>query len=207
MAINTPVGKYGIDGAITKDSNLVAHDLKLSMDKTSANVKTDLQRLGPQAYKAHIEVVPNQSPDFSFAIDWDYKRENNQVDNKLIVAHGANLKATESRVTLIQQGILKGDSLSNFDVSTKQKVTYPPLGIDGKLDAAATKKSANYDFSFKYDNKKVESKLAAKVNQKAVGDYEVKFSVSISYNLIRKNILKKENDFETIFFFLFCFEG
>ena len=178
LALNSPMGKYSVDGSITKDSNLLAHDLKLAADKNSLNVKTDLQKLGQYAYKAHIEAVPNQFPDFSFAIDWDFKNENNQIDNNLVVAHGANLKAAESRVTLNQQLKYKIENINSFDVSTKQKLTYPLLGIDAKFDGAATRKSISYDLLAKYDNKKLESKLDAKTNQKAVGDYEVNFSVS-----------------------------
>jgi len=180
VAVNTPMGKYGLDGAITKDTNLLAHDLKLILDKHTATLKTNLQKLGPNAYKAHIEAVPNQAPDFSFALDWDYKRENNQIDNNLIVAHGANLKAVESRVTLNQQFSFKGDSVSNFEGSTKQKLTYPLLGVEAKLDAAASRKTLSYDLAVKYGDKKLESKLNAKANQKSVGDYDVNFNLKVN---------------------------
>jgi len=98
----------------------------------------------------------------------------------LVVAHGANLKATESRITINQQFKYKIEAVNSFDVSTKQKLTYPLLGVDVSFDGAATKKNINYNLLAKYDNKKLESKLDAKANQKAVGDFEVNFSAKVN---------------------------
>lgn len=180
VTLTTPMGKFGIDGSIVKDKDLIAHDVKLTQDKNNLALNTKLQKLGENNYAAHIEAVPAQFPDFSFAIDWNYKRGANQLENNLVVAHGANLKAAESRVTLNQDFKYKIENMNSFDVSTKQKLTYPILGIDAKFEGGATRKSVNYELTAKYDTKKLESKLSAKANTKAIGDYEANFMAKIN---------------------------
>lgn len=58
-------------------------------------------------------------------------------------------------------------------------VTYPVLGIEGKVDVQATPKSVNYEIEGAYENQKVSSKLNSKVNTKEPGDFTIYFDVGI----------------------------
>lgn len=64
----------------------------------------------------------------------------------------------------------------------KNKVTYPLLNVEGKLDVHTTNKEFNYDMTVAYDKFKLESELDAKVAQKVLGDYDIKFELKAMNN-------------------------
>lgn len=108
----------------------------------------------------------------------------------MIFVHGPDLKSKHHRLTIFQQTHYKGQGPTNFDVSTKNTLTYPVFEIEGKFDAAATKKSVSYDLELSYAKQKFKSKLNAKTSVNKFGDYEISFLVSE-----KKKKKKKERNF------------
>lgn len=65
-------------------------------------------------------------------------------------------------------------------MSTKNKIAYPLLEIEGRLDGAATRKSLSYDLELSHAKNKIKSRLSAKTGITKPGDYEIDFQVSLS---------------------------
>ena len=100
-----------------------------------------------------------------------------QIENSLILVHGPDLNSQRNRLAIFQQLHYKVESATSFDVSTKNTVTYPVFEVEGKFEAAVTKRSVSYDLDISYDKNKIKSKLNAKTAVNKFGDYEVDFQV------------------------------
>lgn len=100
------------------------------------------------------------------------------MSNNLAFAHGRELN---HKLTVVQDLQYKYENLQNFDISTKNTISYPAFQIEGRLDGAATRKSVHYDIEGMYGKHKFHSKLNAKTSVHHVGDYELEFLVSLFY--------------------------
>ncbi|CAH0386450.1 unnamed protein product [Bemisia tabaci] len=178
LAIITQRGKYVTDGTIVYDTGLLETDLKVTNEKIVYVIKNKAQKLSNNHYKADAQLSCSQYPDFALAVNWEYKRTDNHVDHTLIIVHGADPKSTSTRLSLIQSFDYKTGK--DFEFGTKNKLTYPVLGIEGKVDVQATPKSVNYEIEGAYENQKVSSKLNSKVNTKEPGDFTIYFDVANS---------------------------
>ena len=58
-------------------------------------------------------------------------------------------------------------------------MTYPLLGIVGKVDASVAPKELHVDLEASYEKHKFESELKAKTGISHPGDYDIDFHVSI----------------------------
>lgn len=97
-----------------------------------------------------------------------------------MLIHGHDLNSQEQKLTIFQQLHYQVESLTNFDISTKNSISYPALNLEGQLDGAVTRKSLSYNFVFGYSQHKFKSKLNAKTGINQFGDYEIDFYVSIN---------------------------
>lgn len=107
------------------------------------------------------------------------------MENKLNLVHGKDLKSKKHTLTLSQMLKYKYESAHNFNFETKNKVTYPQVGLEVQLDGKASNKHVNYDVHFAYEKFKVESELDAKVNQKHTGDYDIEFELEALTNKVK----------------------
>nr|CAD7454296.1 unnamed protein product [Timema tahoe] len=98
-----------------------------------------------------------------------------RLDNSLIVTHGQDLNSETARVTLIQSAKYRLESVRNFDFETKNKVTYPLIGLVVKVDAAASPSAVSYDVEGGYEKYKFGSELDAKC--KGNGNFEIEFEL------------------------------
>ena len=83
-------------------------------------------------------------------------------------------------------------SLQEYDVSTKNLLSYPVFGVEVRLDGGMTRKHFNYDAEVKYGKYRAHSKLDAKTALKELGDYDVDFVVSFFF-FFKPKLLSKDN--------------
>jgi hypothetical protein len=76
-------------------------------------------------------------------------------------------------------------------------VTYPLLGIAGKFEGVATRKSLHIDIEASYEKHKFESELSAKTGVHKAGDYEVEFEVCNIHVTFNHNYSEPWYNFKT----------
>ncbi|KAK7794405.1 hypothetical protein R5R35_011682 [Gryllus longicercus] len=184
VALRTPYGQYELDGSFTKDTNLYATDAKISWDNKYIIVKNKLQKLGDHQYEASVDVIPSVQKDLSIGVRWKYERKPDELRNDLVIIHGQDLRNDQTRITLSQYFHYRIESPTNFDISTRNSLTYPILNIHAQVDGAATPKSIDYNLKASYDMYKVGSELHAKTGIKNPGDYDIKFIAEVQNNTL-----------------------
>ncbi|KAL0277818.1 UNVERIFIED_CONTAM: hypothetical protein PYX00_004970 [Menopon gallinae] len=171
-------GTFSINGVVTKDTNLIGSDVTVGYDAHTVGIKTRLQKLAPGSYKINAEINPSQYPDLAFSVKYDFMKDDKHLENNLVLIHGPDLNSQELKLTVFQQLHYQVESLTNFDISTKNSISYPALNLEGQLDGAVTRKSLSYNFVLGYQQNKFKSKLNAKTGINQFGDYEVDFFVA-----------------------------
>lgn len=127
----------------------------------------------------------------NFDVKYDMKKETGLIENKLSVSHGKDLGSKKHTLSLGQSLKYKYASAQDFNLETKNKIQYPLVNLEMKLEGKASNKHVKYDVTFSYDKFKLESDLDAKINQKQVGDYDVEFDLEAMTNKV-KFVAKRE---------------
>lgn len=95
----------------------------------------------------------------------------------MIVSHGRDIASTQNKLILNQYVQYRYESLQDFDVSTRNSLSYPVFEVEGRLEGAASRRSLRYDLEGRYGKYRAHSKLDAKTSVKELGDYEIDFVV------------------------------
>ncbi|KAK6621829.1 hypothetical protein RUM44_001636 [Polyplax serrata] len=174
-----PKTTYTVDGSIGTDEHAFQTDLRIGYDQHTAGIKTNIQCLAAGKHlKLSAEVSPSQYPDFNFGVDYEYKRGDHSIENNLIVSHGRDIASTQNKLILNQYVQYRYESLQDFDVSTRNSLSYPVFEVEGRLEGAASRRSLRYDLEGRYGKYRAHSKLDAKTSVKELGDYEIDFVVA-----------------------------
>ncbi|CAG2058509.1 unnamed protein product, partial [Timema podura] len=194
-------GTLTVDGTLVQEKDLISNDLKWKHEDNEIHTKSKLQRLGPSGFSVEVGAKVSKFPNAGFAVKWDYHRDTNKLDNSLIVTHGQDLNSETARVTLIQSARYRLENVRNFEFETKNKVTYPLIGLVVKVDAAASPSAVSYDVEGGYDNYKFGSELDAKC--KGNGNFEIEFELealgeSLEFEAKRTVISKDKSKLEAV---------
>lgn len=174
----------GIDGSAISTAKSLEIDLSLSIADEKLGLKVDGKRLGELQYTLSASAIPARSPANSFGIEWEYHRQKTQLDHKLALIQGADLKSEDNRLQLVQKAEFNPEP-EKFVLSVKNKLTYPKVGLIAKLDGTLTKKSLDTEAELKYDKFKFGADLSGKINTNKPGDYEVKFDAEVLENKVK----------------------
>ncbi|XP_066996773.2 apolipophorins [Anabrus simplex] len=187
VTLKTPQGDIGIDGTISRNVNSFSSDLKVTYGSQHVILKSNLQKVGDHHYKINAGVVPSKEKDLGLGITWEIEYNPNDLRNDLIIIHGGDLKSETNRITINQQVHFQVENLKNFDISTKNSLTYPLLNVNMRFDGNAKPKNINYDLHIGYDTYVIASELHAKRDIKKPGDYDVAFLLKILNSILRLN--------------------
>ncbi|PSN46736.1 Apolipophorin [Blattella germanica] len=183
VVFTTPQGQYKVDGTVTSEGpTAFSTDLKVYYGENHVVLKSGFKRPSANNFNVHANVQPSQYPDFGVNLIWNHKRDKNNFGNSLAVVHGRDPNSEEARFTLNQEAHYQFDSIHKFEFASKNKVTYPLLGIIGKLDASVQPKTFHLDVEASYEKHKFEAELNANHGQQHTGDYDVKFHAKVLDN-------------------------
>lgn len=127
--------------------------------------------------KFNTEVKNTFNPEANINLKGELKRQTDKVDCSLQLIHGPNLSSKINILTITNSFTKKYKSSQDFELATKNTVSYPLFSVNSKLEYELTPKSLHYDVNLGYKDVNVGSELDLKSNQKEKGDYELEFDV------------------------------
>lgn len=135
------------------------------------------------SYAVNVLAKPSSDPNIGFKLEWELKKGEDSLDNKLVFIHGADLASEVNQLSLKQNAVYKLKP-GNLLLSTSNELKYPPANLKVKLDGKLTPKSIDSDVELEYEKFKFGSELSGKVNTEKPGDYELELEVELMDNKI-----------------------
>ncbi|KAJ9590319.1 hypothetical protein L9F63_027842, partial [Diploptera punctata] len=186
VVFSTPQGEYKVEGSVVRESgNKFSTDLTIHYGSHHVVLKSAYNRPARGEVHLNLNVQPSQYRDFGVNLIWDYKHSSNNIENSLAVVHGSDPENTLARFTLNQELHYMFQNIYNFDLSSKNKVSYPLLGIIGKFDASVAPKNLHVGLEASYEKHKFETELTAKTGVKHIGDYDIDFHAKMLDNSLK----------------------
>ncbi|GLV37036.1 apolipophorin [Carabus blaptoides fortunei] len=180
-----------VNGYIAREGpTTYSADLAVKRESVTVNSKGKIQ-FGPNSLKLNAEMQNSVNPSANFNLKLETSHGDREYDNSIILIHGDDLSSKKHCLTIIQSAKYKYDNPEQYEFGTKNKVSYPLLGLEAKLDLHTTRKHVEYDFVVGYDKFKLKSELDAKLATKQLGDYDVEFEVEVMNNKVE---LKAKRD-------------
>ncbi|KAF5288699.1 hypothetical protein FQR65_LT11964 [Abscondita terminalis] len=129
--------------------------------------------------KLHVEAELKNTfdPIVNFKLKYDFKHQSNLLDSDLEFTHGQDLASKTNTLKLSNLVSFKKIGSKDYEITTKNKFSYPVINVNSKIEFEAAPKKIKYDVDLHYGDLKVGSELDAKVSQKVQGDYDVKFKL------------------------------
>ncbi|XP_076294213.1 retinoid- and fatty-acid binding glycoprotein apolipophorin [Lasioglossum baleicum] len=134
-------------------------------------------------YALSVLAKPSTDPNIAFKLEWELKREEGSLDNKLVFVHGADLASEVNQVSLKQNAVYKLKP-GNLLLSTSNELKYPAVNLKVKLDGKITPKSIDTDVELKYEKFKFGTELSGKIGKEKPGDYELELEAELMDNKI-----------------------
>lgn len=166
-----------LTGNLGRDSGVYFTDLKVSNGVNNVGLESRLQ-LASDLIKFSVKVENTFNKNANFNLKGELKKQpptHYEVAVQLI--HGPDLNSKKAILTLKSSYVNKFKSANDFKLETKNSISYPLLGINGKLELEQTPKSLDYKINAEYGELKFGSELDAEINKKTVGDYDIEFEV------------------------------
>lgn len=180
-----------INGHLAKEGpTSYSADLEVSRESVTIHGKGRVA-YDADSVKLNAEMQNSVNPNANFNIKMDLKKGEREFDSSISLIHGKDLSSKKHQLTVQNSAKYKYENKDNFDFSMKNKVQYPLLNVEGKMDAHVTRHLVSYDLTIAYDKFKLESELDAKHCQKETGDYDVKFDIEAMSNKLE---LKAKRD-------------
>lgn len=175
----------GINGYIMSAKNVAALDMSLSYGEESVALKMNGKKLGERHFLLGLSAVPSRDPNIGFDLEWEYRKDEHEYDNKLVFVHGPDLKSDVNRFTFKQHWISKMNQGENSIIGGSSKISYPALkmifDVEGKLMA----NTIEGDIDIVYDKFKFGTELSVKKDMVKHGDYEVEFEAELLQNSVK----------------------
>ncbi|KAJ8984123.1 hypothetical protein NQ317_017333 [Molorchus minor] len=170
---------YGVKGYITGDLILdPSWDLTvLGGDQQLATTKGRLNLDHAKPLKLNVELRNTINPNVNFHVKGELARQPDKYESSLQLIHGPDLSSKTNIISLSNSVTNKYKNAQNFVLGTKNKLTYPLVGIKTNFDYEQTAKSIEYDFGVQYNDVKFGSELDIKINEKEQGDFDVEFEL------------------------------
>ncbi|KAJ8687230.1 hypothetical protein QAD02_023024 [Eretmocerus hayati] len=174
---------FGIDGTAALSPEAVELDVNLGTQIQDLGLKVNAKKLGPKHYSVAASANPSKNAANAIGFEWEYNHQKGLFDHKLALTQGADLKSDNNRLQLVQHAEYNPEP-AQFSFSSKNKLTYPKVGLVARLDGDLTKKSLNAESELKYDKFKFGADVSGKVNTNKQGDYEIKFNGAVADNKV-----------------------
>ncbi|XP_059491190.1 apolipophorins [Neocloeon triangulifer] len=167
VAVTIPKNKYQLDGFAGHSNTGFDVDLVAKYNNLAETValKSKYERTSDKAAHFDIEFKASKYPEAAFAANYDGKRDELLVDNKLKVYYGTDLKNEDHSVTIEQhwQAEKSEEKIASF--STKNKLSIPGVGIFLHYDADGVRdKSVHFIAEVGYEKQRLTSELNYKFN-------------------------------------------
>jgi len=176
----------GLDGYVltAKDTNVI--DIKVNYGDESIAVKQLGKKLDDSHFTYSLSALPMKNPNAGFKVDWEFRRDQYELENNLVFVHGPDLESEINRFTLKQNLIAKPNQKgANFIVGGYNKISYPALKLKLDLEGKITPTSVVGEIDVKYEKFKFGTDLSAKWDIAKPGDYEVEFEAGLLQNSIK----------------------
>lgn len=184
MADNRKI--VGIDGYVLAAKKATDLDMNFSYGEESLALKLQGKSLGEHHFSLGLSAVPSRDPSVGFDLSWEYRKDQHELDNKLVFVHGPDLKSKVNRFTLEQHMISKlNQGGGDLVFGGSNKISYPALKLVFDVDGKITAESIEGDIDIVYDKFKFGTELSAKCNMVKPGDYEVDFEAELLQNSIK----------------------
>ncbi|XP_066149050.1 apolipophorins isoform X2 [Euwallacea fornicatus] len=171
-----------INGNLGRDAEGVYFgDVTLSNGVQSLGLQGRLQLVTAlnlmKSIKFNVKVQNSINKNANFNLKGELKMQPSHYDATLQLIHGADLNSKTAILTFTTSFVNKFKDPTDFRFETKNSLTYPLLGVNGKFELEHTPKTLDYDVNLQYGELKLGSELEAKINEKAMGDFEVEFDL------------------------------
>ncbi|CAG9854324.1 unnamed protein product [Phyllotreta striolata] len=181
LKVHLPNDKViGVNGKVGEESPFdLFTDLTISEGKNSGSINGKYH-LDKNSLKINTEVKNTLNPTFNIHLKGETKRSEDltHFDSNWQVIHGQDLSSKTNILTLTNSFTRKFKNPNDFTFATKNKLTYPALGVHLQGDYEQTPNSVDYDLNLQYNDIKFSSELEAFINQKTHGDFDVEFQIS-----------------------------
>ncbi|KAJ8950746.1 hypothetical protein NQ318_011239 [Aromia moschata] len=177
---------YSLKGYISGEPSW---DLTLSSEQELGTTKG---RLSFQPLKFNVEFRNTINPNINFhgKGEFDYQKPG-RYESSWQLIHGPDLSSKTHIISASNSLTSKYKNAQDFELETKNKLSYPLVGIDSQFDFKQTPKSVEYDLDFQYNDLKFGSELEVKINKKQHGDFEIEFEI---YGLDNKVEFKADRE-------------
>lgn len=165
-----------VKGNVGHEGQAFFSDVTVSDEANSVSLKGRLQAT-MNLLKFNAEVQNTINPNANFNIKGEFKKQTDQYDSNLQIIHGKDLSSKINILSISHSLTKKYKNPQEFQFATKNKLSYPLLGVQGKFEYEQTPKSLDYDLDIQYNEVKLGSEMDLKYNQKEVGDYQLKFEL------------------------------
>lgn len=172
-----------VSGSLAWTPNSVKVASKLGYADKFLELNVNGKAVPGSNYALSILAKPSTDPNIGFKLDWELKREEGSLDNKLVFVHGADLASEENQLSLKQNVVYKLKP-GNLLLSTTNELKYPAINLKVKLDGKLTPKTIDTDIELKYEKFKFGTELSGKIGKEKPGDYEVELEVELINNKI-----------------------
>ncbi|KAJ8916580.1 hypothetical protein NQ315_000224 [Exocentrus adspersus] len=167
---------YSLKGNFGNDQQDFFSDLTLSNGQQSGSLK-GRYHFEANLFRFNTEVQNTINPSANFHVKGEVKKQPEEISTQLQLIHGADLSSKSNIITFTNTIIKKYVNPRDFRFGTKNKLTYPVLGIDSKFELEHTPKSLDYDLEVQYNDIKFGSELEVEINGKEQGDYSVELEL------------------------------
>nr|XP_012148156.1 PREDICTED: apolipophorins [Megachile rotundata] len=171
-----------VDGDVTITPTAVTVDSSLSYSDKSLIFKLDGKQISSNNYALIVTAIPSTDPNIGFNLKWEYKREPDNLQNKLIFVHGSDPNSETNRLTLNQEAVYKIGPKTPLVLSMSNELTYPALNMKLKVEGKLTRKSVSGDIEVKYEKFKFGTELSAKKDMEKPGDYDIELEAELMEN-------------------------
>lgn len=129
--------------------------------------------------KLNAEVKNSINPAFNFHVKGEVKKspDSTEVDSNWQLIHGQDLASKTNIITVVNSLVKKLKNPHDFTIASKNKFTYPLLGIHLVADYGQTLKTLDYNFDFQYNDIKFGTELDFEINKKTHGDFDLEFEI------------------------------
>ncbi|XP_071450261.1 apolipophorins-like [Hetaerina americana] len=181
----TPKGKFGMDGSIGRDDqHTYSCDMKLKYDDLTnylalkGKVQESNLLTGPDSsLKLNAEFAASQYPDFGFILGLDSHHKSDLVEFTFDLIHGPDPQSEVAHLQISNMYAFKIVDKNDFSISVNNKVKYPLVGLEGKMQAEVSPTHVQYDIDAKYDKHRIDSSLDFKFGKTINEGYDLKWGV------------------------------
>jgi hypothetical protein len=187
-----------ITGSMGRENGEFFADIQVGDGTNSGSIKGKLQA-SPNLIKIDAKVQNTISPVSNFHLDYQLSRDESTLNNDLTLVHGGDLNNKQNTLKIKNSITRKYTDPNNYQFTTKNSMSYPLLGVEGKLNINKVPKNLDYTIEGKYQKYKIGAKMNAKYNQKTMGDYDINLDAEALENKLKAKAKREINgDVSTI---------